>query len=204
MKRLFVVIIGVGSTLFGLGSLAAPLDFVRGEGVGAIVDDSGVIGASVSAIVDPAIEGSTFSPTSGEGQEVGFLDLVFDCEAMLCEGPGAAAAQDLSGPASNAAAVWHGIDFSSLLGVLTAGVIDREQPGVIDTGLGDFSAVFADLANAAIESDSAVQTTSTALGAADASSVPLPPALWLFLAALLTLAGFNSRKRRGAQPLPSY
>jgi hypothetical protein len=203
MKRLFVVILGVGSTLFGLGSQAASLNFVHVGRAAATGDDYGVIGNTESAVGNPVFDGTTFSAPSGEGREIGFLDLVFNCEAMLCGPSNVRAAHDSFGAGwSNATGAWDGIDFS-LLGVLTAGVLDRTQPGV-DSALGDFSIVFGDLADAAVGSDSTVHTSIAALGTGDVSSVPLPPALWLFLTAILTLAGFNSRKRRGAQPLPSY
>jgi len=203
MKRLYVVMIGMASALFGVSSYAASLDFVLGGGSSATVDDSGVIGGNVSAVVNPELDGMAFTLATGESKEVSFFDLVFDCDEMLCGGPtNVAATLDFASPVASASGTGEGVGFS-LLGVLTAGVLQWTQPGVISTALGDFSVVFEDLADFAVGSALTVHATITALGGG-VSPVPLPPAVWLFLTALLTLAGFNSRKRRGAQPLPAH
>jgi hypothetical protein len=210
MKRLLVVMIGMAGALFGVSSYAASLDFVLGGGSSATVDDSSINRGSVAVVVNPDLDGMAFSLAPGESKEVSFFDLVFNCEKVACGGKTTLSATlDFASPDASATGSGKRAG-GSLLGVLTAGMTQwATQPSVISTALGDFSVVFEDLFGRRMGSALTVHATITALegtgsGIASVSAVPLPPAVWLFLTALLTLAGFNSRKRRGRPPLPAH
>jgi hypothetical protein len=201
--------IGMAGALFGVSSYAASLDFVLGAGSSATVDDSSINRGSVAAVVNPDLDGMAFSLAPGESKEVSFFDLVFDCEKVACGGKTTLSATlDFASPDSSASGSGKRAG-GSLLGVLTGGMVQWTQPSIISTALGDFSVVFEDLFGRRTGSALTVRATITALegtgsGIASVSAVPLPPAVWLFLTALLTLAGFNSRKRRGRPPLPAH